>query len=89
MNNNRARSGLTGVLLCVLALIVLTKISKLLGFLFSLLLGLALLAVLAFCVYIAFTAVRDSANQPSGSKNGRPLTTSESKLLSEGRAALT
>ncbi|MCF0151627.1 MAG: 5-bromo-4-chloroindolyl phosphate hydrolysis family protein [Firmicutes bacterium] len=89
MNNNRSRSGLTGVLLCVLALIVLTKISKLLGFLFSLLLGLALLAVLAFCVYIAFTAIRDSANQPSDTKNGRPLTASESKLLSEGRAALT
>lgn len=88
MKNRNSGNGLWGIFLCVIALIVLSKISKLLGFLFSLILGLVLLAVLAFCVYIAFTALKGS-NDPAPAKNGRAMTSAEAKVVGEGRAALT
>lgn len=89
MKKGNSKSGLTGIILCIVAIIVLKSVAPLIGKLLSVILTLAVIAVLIFCGFIVYYALKKSGDEdanPNAAK--KQLDPSQSKVLSEGRSAL-
>ncbi len=90
MRNRSSKGGFTGIILCVVAIIVLLRVAPVLGRLVSTLLSLAVLAALVFCGFVVYYALKgDGSKNGSGNSSApRQPDPQASRLLSEGRSAL-
>ncbi|MBQ6013820.1 MAG: 5-bromo-4-chloroindolyl phosphate hydrolysis family protein [Firmicutes bacterium] len=88
MRNRSSKSGLTGIVLCIAAIIILRSIAPMLGRLLSTLLTIAVVGVLIFCGLIVYYALTGSGKDGGGSSAVRRPSQSDAKLMSEGRTAL-
>ncbi len=87
MKKGSSKSGLTGIILCVVAIIILKSIAPMLGKLVSTLLNIAVLGVLVFCGLVVYYAIKD-AGKEGAKPAARQQDPQVSRLLSEGRSAL-